>query len=313
MNRRDFALRLALLSLAGACSRPLGNRAGATLATAPARRRRLLCFTKSSGFVHSVVKPREGGAPSLVDAAMTAMAERDGFDVVCTKDGGIFTPAGLRDFDAFFFFTSGMLTERGGDGHPPMPPGGKEALLEAVRAGKGFLGVHSSSDSFHTPPDPPDRSNRYINHGPGVDPYLAMLGAEFIAHGRQQAGRLRVPDTRFPGMGGFADGTSRMGEWYSLKDFAPDLHVLMVLDTRGMVDPEYDRGPFPVTWARRHGRGRVFYSALGHRDEEWAAGPFLDLLSGALRWAFGDVEADVRPNLVETAPRYAEIPPRRRS
>ena len=308
MHRRDFFSRLALLSLAAGCARASGV---APLAAAGARRRRLLCFTKSSGFIHSVVKPGPDGAPSLVDRTLTALGERDGFDVTCTKDGSVFTRDGLAAFDAFLFFTSGMLDVPGEDKHPPMPPGGKQALLDAVRGGKGFIGVHAASDSFHTPTEVPDRSNRYRTYYPNVDPYVAMLGGEFINHGRQQSGRVRVVDARFPGMGGFTDGAPRMGEWYSLKEFAPDMHVLMVLDTEGMQDPEYQRGPYPVTWARRHGQGRVLYTALGHREDEWADPAFLGLLSGALRWAFGDVAAELPPNLAAAAPRHADIPPRR--
>jgi type 1 glutamine amidotransferase len=302
VNRRSFVSQLALLPLAA-------GTAGLALAAPAAPRRRLLCFTKSAGWIHSVVKPGPDGSPSVVDRAMTALGARHGFDVVCTKDGGVFTAAGLRPFDAVFFYTTEDVATRGADGQPPMPPGGKEALLRAVRGGMGFLGVHSASDTFHTQPDPPDRSTRRVAHGRAVDPYIAMLGGEFMSHGPEQPGRLRVVDAAFPGMSGFADGASRMGEWYSLKDFAPDLHVLMTLDTAGMQGADYARPPFPVTWARRHGRGRVFYSALGHREEEWSDPAFLGLLAGAARWAFGDAGARVVPNLAAAAPRHAELPP----
>lgn len=244
-DRRRFLAQLALLSLAGACARPAAG-AALTAAAAP-RRRRLLCFTKSSGWEHSVVKRGAGGAPSLVERTLAAMGEREGFDVTCTKDGGVFTPAGLAAFDAFFFYTTGDLTTPGTDRQPPMPAGGKAALLAAVRAGKGFVGVHSASDTFHTLPDPADRSRRHLSNGAAVDPYIAMLGGEFIAHGAQQAAPVRGVDARFPGMRGFTDGAPRMGEWYSLKDFAPDLHVMQVLETAGMTGAEYQRGPYPVT------------------------------------------------------------------
>ena len=300
MDRRSFAARLALLPFLPALP-----------VVAQPRRRRLLCFTRSAGFVHSVVKPDAAGGPSLVDRTLTALGQTHGFDVTCSKDGALFTPERLREFDAFFFFTSGMLDQPGGDNEPPMPPGGKQALLDAVRGGKGFLGVHAASDSFHTPTELPDRSNRYRTYYPDVDPYVGMLGGEFINHGKQQNGTVRVVDARFPGMGGFVDGAPRMGEWYSLKEFAPDLHVLMVLDTAGMPDPEYARGPFPVTWARRHGSGRVFYTALGHREDEWADPAFVGLLTGAIGWAFGDVPAAIPPNLTAAAPRHADLPRRR--
>jgi len=304
VDRRLFLHGLALSALAAACPRPSGRGGGAA--------RRLLCFTKSSGFEHSVVKRRAGGALSLVERAVSALGERNGFEVTCTKDGGVFTPDGLRGFDAFFFYTTGDLTTPGTDGQPPMPAGGKDALLAAVRAGKGFVGVHSASDTFHTQPDPDDRSRRHVSHGRGVDPYIAMLGGEFIAHGKPQAGVVEIVDARFPGMQGFrGQPAARFGEWYSLKDFAPDMHVLMVLDTTTMTGAEYERGPYPVAWARRHGRGRVFYSALGHFEAEWEDPAFLSSLLGGLRWAFGDAPAAVEPNLAAAAPRHAELPPRR--
>ncbi len=291
-GRRDFLARLALLGLAAAAPAP---------AAAAQRRRRVLCFTKSAGWEHSVVKRGAGGAPGLVERAMTDLGRREGFDVTCTKDGGVFTAAGLRPYDALFFFTTGDLTTPGTDKEPPMPPGGKAALLEAVRAGKGLVGVHSASDTFHGPPGP----------AAAPDPYIAMLGGEFLAHGEQQAAPLRTVDARFPGAGAFAGAAPRLGEWYSLKHFAPDMHVIHVLDTAAMTGNEYRRGPFPVTWARRHGAGRVFYTALGHREEEWADPALLGLVAGGLRWAMGDAAAEVPPNLTAAAPRANELPPTR--
>ena len=52
--------------------------------------------------------------------------------------------------------------------------------------------MHAASDSFHTPTELPDRSNRYRTYYPNVDPYVAMLGGEFINHGKQQSGTVRV-------------------------------------------------------------------------------------------------------------------------
>jgi type 1 glutamine amidotransferase len=301
LNRREFLAR------AGAVA-ALASLAPGRLMAAP--RRRLLCFTKSSGFQHGPVKRGADGSPSLVERVLKEQGALHGFDVECTKDGSIFTPAGLKDYDAFFFYTSGMLTEAGTDGTPPFPAGGKQALLDAVRGGKGFVGVHSTTDSFHTQPDPPDRSNRYVAHGDATDPFLRMLGGEFISHGKQQSTPMRIVDTAFPGMSSFgAPEVDRWGEWYSLTNFNPDLHVLAVLETKGMPDSFYQRGPYPVIWARQHGRGRVFYSALGHLEKEWEEPAFLGHLLGGLSWAFGDAPAQVPTNLAAAAPRYADIPP----
>jgi hypothetical protein len=97
-------------------------------------------------------------------------------------------------------------------------------------------------------------------------------------------------------------------EWYSLKDFAPDLHVLLVQDTTGMTGPEYARPNYPSTWIRRHGQGRVFYTNLGHRDDMWQSARYQALLLGAIRWTTGQVEADLTPNLSTAAPQAQVLP-----
>jgi hypothetical protein len=59
-----------------------------------------------------------------------------------------------------------------------------------------------------------------------------------------------------------------------------------------------------------HGKGRVFYTAMGDRPENWKNEFFLNLLGGGIRWALGDVSAAVDANLKEAAPGCAEIPPK---
>jgi type 1 glutamine amidotransferase len=209
------------------------------------------------------------------------------------------------------FFTTGDLTTLGTDGKPPMSAKGKQALLDAVHGGKGFVGVHAASDTFHTPPDTPD--NRYTAHGEQQDLYLKMLGAEFITHGREprlQDANLIVNDSKFPGLEGVTSPVSFNEEWYSLKDFTPDLHVILTLDTNGMKGEPYQRAPYPVTWGRMHGKGRVFYTAMGDRPENWKNEFFLNVLGGGVRWAIGDAKADSDVNLKQAAPGYAEIPPK---
>ena len=300
-GRREF-LRAAALSGAGlALSKQLLS----------AEQKKVLVFTKSSGFEHEVVK-RAGSKPSLVDDSVTALGDKHGFHVGVTKDGRIFENENLHSYAAVVFFTSGDLTTLGTDGKPPISPEGKKKLLEAIHKGMGFVGVHAAADTFHPLPDPPDRSNRYIAHGDQQDPYLKMLGGEFIIHGsdpRLQDANLIVNDAKFPGLEGVASPVKFNEEWYSLKDFQPDLHVILTLDTQGMKGNCYQRAPYPVTWARMHGKGRVFYMAMGDRPENWKNDFFLNLLGGGIRWAIGDATADLEPNLKQAAPGYAEIPP----
>jgi type 1 glutamine amidotransferase len=266
--------------------------------------RRLLVFTRSQGYEHSVVK-RLGSKPSLVEQTLTDLGKRHGFDVTCTKDGTVFTPRVLSTYDAMFFYTTGDLTKPGGDGGAPMTVDGKAALLGAVHGGKGFVAAHAATDTFLTAPE-----DRYTAYGSRVDPYVAMIGAEFIHHDSQQEARSRVVDRAFPGFEKLGESFELMEEWYSLKDFAPNLHVLLVQETEGMAGPHYKRAPYPSTWARLHGKGRVFYTSLGHREDVWANPMFESMLLGGIAWAVRNVDADVQPNLATAAPSYKEIPPK---
>ena len=88
------------------------------------------------------------------------------------------------------------------------------------------------------------------------------------------------------------------------------MHVILTLDTHGMKGPCYQRAPYPVTWARMHGRGRVFYTAMGDRPENWQNEFFLNVLGGGIRWVIGDVNAAIDGNLKQAAPGFSEIPPK---
>src|SRR5260221_10604805 len=144
-NRRGFLRRTAA---AGASLRLTRNLLAAS-------QKAVLVFTKSAGWEHDVVK-RIDGKPSIVDAAVTDLGNKHGFTVGVTKDGRIFDSKEFHSYAALVFFTTGDLTTLGTDGKPPMSAKGKQALLDAVHGGKGFVGVHAASDTFHTPPDTPE-------------------------------------------------------------------------------------------------------------------------------------------------------------
>jgi hypothetical protein len=137
------------------------------------------------------------------------------------------------------------------------------------------------------------------------DPYIQMLGGEFSIHGAQQNAILHTIDPKFPGAEAF-NGARFPEEWYSLKNFAPDLHVILSQECTGMKGPMYQRGNYPETWARRHGQGPVFYTSMGHREDVWENPLYQGLLIGALSWATGKVEASVEPNISKVTPGYKE-------
>jgi type 1 glutamine amidotransferase len=302
MNRRDL-LRNAGLAVAGL---GLGRLPLGWTATAGGPKKKILMYTRSVGFEHSVVKRGKGGELSLAERTATELGAKHNFQVVCEKDGRVFLSKDFPSFDAFLFETQGDLTsEKSLDGSPPMTAEGKKALLDTVAAGKGFVGCHCASDTFHTAGYP--RTRWENQERDKLDPYIAMVGGEFSKHGSQQKAWMRVVDPEFPGFQGLKD-FDRMEEWYSLKNFAPDLHVLLVQDTKGMKDFDYERPNFPATWARMHEKGRVFYTSMGHREDIWESDVFHQVLLAGLSWALGNVKADLKPNLQQTAPHASELP-----
>ena len=276
---------------------------------------RVLYFTKSSGYEHDVVRWHGGPGTSYTEKILARMGAGNDIDFTFSKDASLFAPAYLAGFDAFLFYTSGDLTSVGTDGNPATTAAGKAALLDAVRAGKGFLGVHSGGDTFHTLEhgggNPADRTNRYKIHGEACDPYIRMLGGEFINHGEQQVASARVVDPHFPGCNSLGGKCRCREEWYSLKEFASDLHVLLVMETDAMTGVDYARPPYPLAWARTYGEGRVWYNGMGHREDVWVSSAFQSMLVGGLLWAGRRVEADVTPNIATVTPQAMVLPPER--
>jgi hypothetical protein len=76
--------------------------------------RKVLFFSKSSGYEHSAIR-RNGNGLSPAEVVLIELGKTYGFDVVATKDGSIFTRQNLKGFDAIFFYTTGDLTQSIGD------------------------------------------------------------------------------------------------------------------------------------------------------------------------------------------------------
>jgi type 1 glutamine amidotransferase len=133
-----------------------------------------------------------------------------------------------------------------------------------------------------------------------------MVGGEFDGHNAQQKSRLRA-------VGGFAPlndvkDFEMKEEWYRFKNIAPDMHVILVQETATMEEQVYkDRKPYPATWARLQGKGRVFYTSMGHREDVWTSDTFQQVLLGGLSWALGNVQAEVKSNLREACPDVEKV------
>jgi type 1 glutamine amidotransferase len=278
-------------------------------AKAPARanaKKQILFFTKAAGNEHVVIKTVDGQI-GIAPKILIELGEKNGFEVTHTKDGGVFTPEGLAKYDGFVFYTTGDLTTLGVDKNPPMPAGGKEALLDAIKGGKAFIGIHVASATFHDP------EHRFADAGDHADPYIKMVGGEMIMHGQQQKGRAYCADAKFPGFADCKESFELAEEWYSLKNLSKDMHVILWMGTWSLLntgkDSVYRRPPYPLAWARNYGKGRVFYTALGHRDDVWTNPMFQSQLVGGIKWALGEAKADLKPNLTAVTPYYDQLPP----
>jgi type 1 glutamine amidotransferase len=227
--------------------------------------KRLLIVSITKGFRHSSIAPGD----ALIEAIAARSGGRYVVDFARTDEdlAQKLSAESLKAYDAVVFNnTTGDL---------PLPD--PQAFVEWVNAGHGFIGVHAASDTFH-----------------GFKPYLEMLGGEFKEHGPQVPATCLVADRRFPGLERVgASIRLPMEEMYIFKNFTGDkVRLLLYMDKH---PNEGTPGLYPLSWARQWGRGRVFYTALGHREDVWSASWFRDHLRGGIEWALGLAKADVKP------------------
>ncbi len=304
MNRRDV-LSLAALTGAGLVLGSAGRVFGADEA-----KKKILFFTKSAGFQHDTVK-RKGDELSFGEKQLTELGTANGYEVVCSKDGAMFEPDKIGQWDAFVFYTTEDLTKAGTDKSPPMSKEGKAAFLKAIEGGKGFMGFHCASDTFHSPGT---KVFAPLKEGEKAedkhDPYIAMIGGEFVTHQSQQKAKQKFVSPKFPGLEDFKD-FEMTEEWYSLGNLSADMQVILVQDTDSMKEKNesaYRRASYPSTWAKMSGKGRVFYTSMGHRDDVWKSEPFKKVTLAGLAWVTGRTQFEVVPNTKEVTPDVVFLP-----
>ncbi len=281
MKRRDFLASAGAAAVLSAF--PLRWTKGAF-----GQGRKILYFTRSAGYEHSVVA-RNGGELSFSEKILVEWGKEYGVDVVCTKDGRVFDDD-LDQFAAIALYATGDLTKPvQGRNEPPMTESGLKRLLDAVAAGKGVVGFHAANDAFHS-------------HGNEVSPFIRMLGGEFLTHGKQQEATMKVVSPHFPGMEKLGESFRLLEEWYAMKNLASDLHVILVQETAGMEGDAYNRPPYPATWARMHEKGRVFYTSMGHREDVWTSDIVKQIAVGGFAWVLGEADFDPVPNIAQVTP-----------
>ena len=163
-------------------------------------------------------------------------ADGAGYEIVVSKDGGIFTADRIAGFDAFIFYTTGDLTQPASkptsDNTPVMPAAEGGGTWMRSRGGRGLLDCIPRripfGDAGHKN-DPP----KIVAKEMKLDPYCARLVAEFTSHGSQQKATIRVASKTFPGLTDLKEFETTE-EWYAFTNFSPELHVILVQDTTTM-------------------------------------------------------------------------------
>ena len=247
------AIVVGLFATLGACSpEPMPTAPGGDMPPVARGPIRVLMLTATAGFRHDSIPTAQ--------AVMTALSASAGdFTVTVTEDLAAIRATALADYHVLFFaLTSGEL---------PLSPEQRSAMLEFVRGGKGFLGVHSASDTLYDWPD-----------------YGRLVGAYFKEHPWTQQGTVVVEDQSHPATRGLAERFSLVEEFYTFRENPRGLvQVLLRLDAASVGAS----GDYPLAWAHTYGSGRAYYNALGHFTSTWNDSRFQQQLAGAIRWAAG--------------------------
>ncbi len=287
----------------------------------PAKPKRLLLVTHSGGFMHDsigvaeeVLKdigPKNGfevtcwrftGDP---DAKVKVKEKIDGKDVevettalraysnkyrgttgenrkpgqeVTKENIGRINKETLKNFDVVLFFTTGQ----------PVTTDEEKDLIHWVKEGHAFAATHCGADTLYT------------------TGYGNLLGGLFQTHPAQQKVRLKVEDPKHPAAKGFHTGDEYYDEWYIFRDLpkaAEDpysrekLHIIISMEP-GSFKPSYVRkdNDYAISWCHEMGKGKVFYTSMGHRKETWRDPRFQESLIGGLKWDLGLVPGDATPS-----------------
>jgi uncharacterized protein len=200
--------------------------------------------------------------------AIQQMGQKNNFDVVLWEDPNGFTDRYVSQFNVIIFLhTTGDIFDTA-----------QQRVMERfIRSGKGYVGVHSASDTEYD-----------------WDWYTRMVGRMFRIHPVVQTAKLVVKDNNFPGLQGFANGRLWTDEWY---EFGPEkttgLQYILTVD-ESSYNPKVQWGEkksegmgalHPIAWYHNYDGGRAFYTALGHVPQNFSDPDFINHLLGGIRWA----------------------------
>jgi type 1 glutamine amidotransferase len=245
----------------------LGIVALTALAQTAADLPKVLFFANPMGSDNDVIRRAKPDSLSVAERHFAELS-KGVFDVTITQNGAEVTPENLARYQAVVFFTA------------INPPGvDKDGLIAWVRNGGAFIGIHSTANTF--------QDHRAFG---------AMLGARYdrrpwrTRESPQTKVRVKVEDRTHPATRHLGESFEIADDIYQFKDFDRDkVQLLLSLDPASLdlANPKVNHQDrhFPVSWARAHGRGRVFYTALGDWEETWKDPRYRTHLIQGIRWA----------------------------
>ena len=259
----------------------------------PAKARKLLVFSVTNGFHHASIATGQ--------LAFSELGKKTGaFETVVSNDLANFEADALKQFDAVCFLsTTGEVFSPGKEQLKTMTPEQvKEAeaksdrlkanLMAFIKEGKGFVGIHSATDSCYKWPEYGQMINGYFDGHP--------WGAGTQVSIKVEPGQEKNPlVAMFEGK-----NVDFKEEIYQLKDPYDSKKVDMLLrldnektkiDIGGVKRADKD---FGVAWARNWGKGRMFYCSLGHNHDIYSHPTILKHYLAGLQWAIGDFKVDVK-------------------
>lgn len=263
--RRRLALGMLLAGLLGVA--PLAS----STAGEPASRKRLLYITTTAGFHHSAC---EHSIPIFQKIATAA-----GLEVVASAKTDLITAESLKGFDAVVFSNT-----TGGKRQFPVSEENLQALLAFVRSGKAFIGIHAATDTLGD-----------------YEPYYDMIGGTFSGHPWTKRVRIDIEDPAHPCASPVPSPWYVDDEIYTFKHWSREkIHVIMSLN----VDEESNKGnrddrDYSIAWCKPYGKGRVFYTSLGHKHSVWDDPIYQKHLMGGVLWALG-VESETESGRTHT-------------
>ncbi|GAB3444901.1 lectin [Actinophytocola sediminis] len=220
---------------------------------------KVLVFSKTAGFRHSSI-------PNGVQA-IREIGAANNFTVDATEDAAVFTASNLAQYQAvIFLLTTGDVLDDG-----------QQAAFESyVRAGGGYAGVHSASDTEYQWPF-----------------YGGLVGGYFHSHPAIQQATVRVEDRAHASTSHLGNDWVRTDEWYNFQtNPRSTAHVLARLDESTYSGG--NMGDHPIAWCQPYEGGRSWYTAGGHTEESYADQAFRAHLLGGIRYAAGVTKADCR-------------------